>query len=444
MNAMAPPLPRRAALAGLLAAPFPGQPAAAQPRPSVHFLGWTTVLPALRAQFAGFTRASGIAVRHQHVPWPAYRAVLLAQLGAEAGADVAWASDAWLPELAEAGLVAPLDAMPELMRFNAEATPACTAAMRHGGRQYGLAYYTDSIAFFYNRGMLQAAGIATPPTSWEEVTDHCRRIQSRGLSPHPLGLPLAADPWLIEMLSTLVFSHGGRFVDDARQSVMADPRRGIIPALEALRAFIHHDRVLAPDSPARTEIQVAEAFAHGRHAFALLPSHRLRFLNDPLASDVAGSARLGLMPVGGAQQEPATCGWVRFYALSAVAAADPQRRALATRFLAGFGGRDAAGDYAMQRRLYLEEGLPFCALPLLEDAAVGAAMVASGESPQWRAMHQASARNKDVIAPWFGTWQGLTDGLWRAVALDRLSPDAAAAMAHGAWVQLCDAGRPGR
>jgi len=431
-----PPAPtRRAALAAGLAALL-GDGAAAQPRPSVHVLGWTSALETLRAQIAEFVGATGIAVRHQHVPWIAYRAALLAQLRAGSGADIAWVSDAWLPELAEGGLLEPLTGMPALTRFNAEAAPACTEAMRHGGQQYGLAYYTDSIAFFYNHSLLGAAGIATPPTSWEEVMDQCRHIQSRQLAAYPLGLPLAADPWLVELLSALVFAHGGRFVADGGEAVMAHPGRGILPALTLLRDMVHRHRAVHPQATGQTEVTVAEAFAQGRHAFALLPSYRLRFLNDRFGSEVAGAARTCPMPMGGAQQQPATCGWVRFWAMSRGAGGDAGRRERAIAFLQAFGGRDAAGEYSMQRRLFAAEGLPFCTLPLLDDPQVQALMVADRESPEWRAMQQASARNKDVIAPWFGDWQGATNPLWQAVAQDRLAPHAAAGRAEEAWLRL--------
>jgi hypothetical protein len=68
-------------------------------------------------------------------------------------------------------------------------------------------------------------------------------------------------------------------------------------------------------------------------------------------------------------------------------------------------------------------------------------MARTGGTPEWHALHQASARNKDVIAPRFGNWQTVTNEIWHAVALDRMAPEAAAALAHTVWVQLCDACR---
>ena len=44
-------------------------------------------------------------------------------------------------------------------------------------------------------------------------------------------LSMARESWLIEFMSALVFSNGGRFVDDAGNAVMADPQKGAQKAL---------------------------------------------------------------------------------------------------------------------------------------------------------------------------------------------------------------------
>ncbi len=64
--------------------------------------------------------------------------------------DVLWVSDTWLPEWADAGWLAPVDNRPELMQYNADADDFSTKSMIYKGHQYGLTYYTDYMAFFYN------------------------------------------------------------------------------------------------------------------------------------------------------------------------------------------------------------------------------------------------------------------------------------------------------
>ena len=51
------------------------------------------------------------------------RTSVVTRLVANAPMDVMWVSDAWLPEFAEAQWLAPIDDVPELMKYNAERRP---------------------------------------------------------------------------------------------------------------------------------------------------------------------------------------------------------------------------------------------------------------------------------------------------------------------------------
>lgn len=430
--------PRRALLAAALTSPL-AAPALAQDMSArtVHFFGWSAALSTLRDQIASFMSTSGLRVVHQHYPWGSYRTALLARLLGQSPVDVAWLSDSWLPEFSRAGWIAPINDIPQLMRFNAEARPVCTEAMTTGGQQYGLAYYADNMAFLYNAEILRRAGITAPPTSWGEVMEQSRHIQRRSLVEHALTIPLASDPWLIEFISTLVFSFGGSFIDAQNRPVMAEGDGGAIAALEFLREAIHHERVLSAASVDASEPEVLEAFGAGRHAFAILPTYRLRVLNDPTRHPEAGHFRIALMPNGGTARNHETCGWVRFYAMTSAAGANPPRRANATQFIQAFGGRNSAGQYAMQKQLLLDTGQPFCTTPLFDDPdVVRYAREWSGGGEDVIREQMARVRNKDTIAPWFANWQGLTDQIWQAVCLDTLSPRVALGIAAEAWLRL--------
>ena len=137
--------------------------------------------------------------------------------------DMMWMSDSWLPEFADAGWLAPIDDYPTLTQYNKEVDPFCTESASYKGKQYGLTYYTDHMAFFYDEEKLQKAGIDTPPKTWDEVLSQSMRIKAAGLSEYPLMLSMARESWLIEFISAMVFSHGGRLVDDDGKAVMQDP-----------------------------------------------------------------------------------------------------------------------------------------------------------------------------------------------------------------------------
>ena len=106
--------------------------------------------------------------------------------------DVMWVSDSWLPEWAEAGWIAPVDEHENLMAYNAEAEDFCTNSMTYGGRQYGLTYYTDFMAFLYDEAKLEQAGFSAPPETWDEVVEQSLAMKEQGIADFPLMLAMGA------------------------------------------------------------------------------------------------------------------------------------------------------------------------------------------------------------------------------------------------------------
>jgi multiple sugar transport system substrate-binding protein len=438
---MALPVSRRRVLSGSMAAPallggFSGRTATAQAAGTVNFVGWSAAVDQVRAHISAFERATNIRVNYENFPWAQYRTALVTRLVGNAPIDVSWVSDAWLPEFAEAGWLAEINDIPQLMRYNAEAAEYCTQSMIYRGKQYGLAYYGDHMSFMYNTELLQRAGIAAPPTTWEEVVEQSQRIKQQGISEFPLLLSLAADTWLIEFVTALTYAFGGRMVDEQGNAAMADTGRGAVRAAQFLRDAIHQHRIVSPGAVETPEINGLRAIGSGAHAFGIVPTYRIRALNDPSQAQAAGKIRIALMPKGGPDGTNATCGWIRFYGMTPGAKADRTRRERAVRFMEFFGGRDTSGTYSMQRLLLTDVGLPSCALPLAQDPAVqefwerwagGGAIIAQ----------QANlARKKDTISPWFGEWVETANQSWQAVCLGRAAPEAAMRSAAAKWTEL--------
>jgi multiple sugar transport system substrate-binding protein len=431
------PFTRRAA-ASLLAAgaTVAATGTSAQARGSVNFIGWSAAVDQVRAHISAFERATNIRVNYENFPWAQFRTALVTRLVGNAPIDVSWISDAWLPEFAEAGWLADINDIPELMRFNAEAATYCTQSMTYRGRQYGLAYYGDHMSFMYNADILRRAGITNPPTTWDEVIEQSLRIKQQNIAEFPLLLSLAADTWLIEFVSALTFSFGGRFVDDAGAAVMQDANRGAVRAATFLRDAIHRHRILSPGAVETGEINGLRAFGTGAHAFAIVPTYRIRALNDASQSPAAGNIRIALMPRGGPQGTHETCGWIRFYGMTPGAKNDRTRRANSVRFMEFFGGRDHEGNYSLQRLLLTDLGLPFCTTPLSSDPVVREFWTRWAGGGEVIDRQSALARKKDVISPWFGEWVETSNQVWQAVCLNRTEPAAAMQTAATRWTAL--------
>ncbi|WP_203074900.1 ABC transporter substrate-binding protein [Falsiroseomonas ponticola] len=424
------------ALAPLL---MPRAPRAQSPagigRP-VTLFAWSAVDALLRADIAAFERASQRRLRLLHLPWAAYREALASRLMGEAEIDICAMSDLWLPEFAHRGWLAPLDSLPAAEAIAAETRPACNQGMTWRGRRYGVPYYTDSIVFLCNRALLDRAGIAAPPESWEALVDQALFLQRRGLVRHALALPLADDPWLMEIVTALVYAFGGAQADADLNPVMQDPDRGAVRAMGFLRDAIHRHAILPPATQRLAETDVLEAMAEGEAAFCLAPSYRLRTLNDPAHSAVAGAIRVAMMPRGGPRGTQESCGWVRFFAATPSALASAPRRAGVEAVLAFLAGHGPGDRHGMQKALLLEGGLPFCALPLLEDAAVEAAQDRwSGDSAILR-RQAVLARPKDLLAPWLSDWSRATAPDVTAMLAGQQAPEEALSRMAAAWSAL--------
>lgn len=432
----------KGAVAGLGASLLPGLPGLARAQAGrVAFTAWSAAVDQVQAHISAFQEATGIRVEYENFPWAQYRAAVVTRLVGGADMDVLWVSDAWLPEFAEAGWLSPIDDIPELMRHNEETAPYCIDSMVYDGRQYGLPYYGDHMSFMYNEEILERAGIDAPPTTWDDVVEQSLRIREQGIVERPLLLSLAADTWLIEFIAALVYSHGGRFVDHGGEPVMADPGGGAVAAARFVRDAIHEHEIVSRGAVETPEINGLRAMGEGLHAFGIIPTYRIRALNDPSQAEQAGNIRLAMMPMGGGADAPYTCGWIRFYGLTPTARADAGRLEAATRFIEFFGGRDDEGEYRMQKMLLLDLGLPFCSLPLHDDPEVQAFWEEWAGTPEMIDQQAALALKKDVISPWFSEWNELNNRVWQGVFLDQLEPEDALGQAADEWAALADAYR---
>ena len=255
-----------------------------------------------------FEAKTGIQVTYSNAPWAQYRDTMVTKFVGKAPIDALWVSDSWLPEWADAGWIVPIDGYPDLMKYNADTDDFCIKSMQYKGHQYGLTYYTDYMAFLYDEEKLTKAGINAPPKTWDEVVQQSATIKKAGLSEYPLMLSMARESWLIEFLTAIVYSHGGRFIDDNGEAVMDDPKRGAQQALQWMIDAVNKHKIVSPACVELGELNGLKAFSSGNHAFAMLGRYRIRTLNDAKQSQIAGRVKQCLMPAGPAARTPPSAG----------------------------------------------------------------------------------------------------------------------------------------
>lgn len=410
---------------------LPGQNAwAADP---INFFAWSAGVDQVKSHLAAFEKKTGLKVNYNNAPWAQYRDTMVTKFVGNAPIDMLWVSDSWLPEWVDAGWLAPIDGYPELMKYNADVDDFCNQSVRYKGKQYGLTYYSDYMAFFYDESKLKKAGIAAPPKTWDEVVQQSLILKQKGISEYPLMLSMARESWLIEFMSALVFSNGGRFVDDAGNALMADPQKGAHKALQWVVDAVNKHKIVSPACVEIGELNGLKSFTSGNHAFAMLGRYRVRTLNDPKQSQIAGNAKQALMPAGPGGSN-ATVGWMRFYGLTSHAVKDKTRAANAVKLMEWFGGK-ADGQYAFQKLMFTDIGSGFGVKSLFQDPDIKASYAKYSDIAMFEAQ-QKLARKKDVVSRWFGEWDEINGTSWQVAILGKTSVADALKKSATAWNDL--------
>jgi len=360
--------------AGLVSTGLGGMSINAFAADSVNFFTWSAAVDTVKSHANAFEKKFNVGVNYSNSPWAQYRDAGIAKLVGKAPVDVLWVSDAWLPEWVESGWLAPINKYPELMKYNADTADFCVKSMEYKGKQYGLTYYTDYMGFFYDDSKLKKAGITAPPKTWNEVTEQCLKIKAAGICEFPFMLSMAKESWLIEFITAMNYSFGGRFVDDSGKAIMQDPQKGAAQALQWV-----------------------------------------------------------VMPAG-PKGSNATVGWLRFYGLTTQAVADKTREANSVKLIEWFGGK-AEGKYTFQKNLLNDLGSGFGVNSLFKDPEVIASVNAYTDIKIYESA-QKFAKKKDTIAPWFGEWDEANGSLYQSAVLGKSTVENALTKSASVWTDL--------
>ncbi|MFM1812779.1 MAG: hypothetical protein RLZZ336_1717 [Cyanobacteriota bacterium] len=193
----------------------------------------------MQAVISRWERANpGIRVRWTDVPWASVERKLLAAVFARTAPDLVNLNPPFAANLAsKQGL---LDLAP-LLPAGAAATylPRIWDAGMQDGQQFALPWYLTARITMANRGLLQRAGVAAPPTRWDQLPAYAEAIRRR-TGRYALFMTVVPDD-SAELLETLV-QQGVQLLDPQRRAAFnAEPgrqafafwselyRRGLLP-----------------------------------------------------------------------------------------------------------------------------------------------------------------------------------------------------------------------
>ncbi|UWU27183.1 extracellular solute-binding protein [Rhizobium sp. WSM1274] len=171
--------------------------------------------------------------------------------------------------------------------------PGAWTTVQYDSKYYGMPWILDTKYLFYNKEILEKAGIKTPPKTWDELTEQAKTIKDKGLLAMPIAWSWSQAEAAICDYTTLVSAYGGDFLKDGKPAFQTGG------GLDALKYMVssYSSGLTNPNSKEFLEEDVRKVFENGDAAFALNWTYMYNMANDPKDSKVAG--KVGVVPAPG-------------------------------------------------------------------------------------------------------------------------------------------------
>ena len=172
--------------------------------------------------------------------------------------------------------------------------PAAFNGVTRNGKVYGMPWLMDVKYFMYNKDMLQKAGIANPPATWEELVDQAKIIKEKGIAEFPIIWSWNQKEGVVCDFTVLLFGNGGAFMDASGKPAFNDDKG--VQVLTWMKQTLD-DGLSNPASVSSDENAVRDNFIAGKSAFAVNWLFQFGDSNDATKSQVVGQVAFVPMPV---------------------------------------------------------------------------------------------------------------------------------------------------
>ncbi|MBB2972849.1 extracellular solute-binding protein [Mesorhizobium sp. RMAD-H1] len=249
----------------------------------------------VRAMTEAFTKANpDVKVNLEFVPYEGLHDKTVLAQGSGGGYDVVLFDVIWPAEYAaNKVLVDVTDRITSEMKEGV--LPGAWTTVEYDGKRYGMPWILDTKYLFYNKEILQKAGISAPPRTWAELTEQAKLIKEKGLLENPIAWSWAQAEAAICDYTTLVSAYGGKFLEDGKPVFQTDG------GLDALKYMVdsYNSGISNPNSKEFLEEDVRRVFQNGEAAFALNWTYMYNLANDGKESKVVG--KVGVVPAPGVE-----------------------------------------------------------------------------------------------------------------------------------------------
>lgn len=247
----------------------------------------------VRAMTEAFGKANpDIKVNLEFVPYEGLHDKTVLAQGSGGGYDVVLFDVIWPAEYATNNVLVDVSSrITEDMKKGVLAGAWTT--VEYDGKYYGMPWILDTKYLFYNKEILEKAGISAPPKTWEELAEQAKTIKDKGILATPIAWSWAQAEAVICDYTTLLSAYGGEFLKDGKPAFQEGG------GLDALNYMVtsYTSGLTNPNSKEFLEEDVRKVFENGDAAFALNWTYMYNLANTGKDSKVAG--KVGVAPALG-------------------------------------------------------------------------------------------------------------------------------------------------
>lgn len=168
-----------------------------------------------------------IKINIQSIPWGQAHAKIITAVagGGTLTPDVSQFGTTWVPEFVT------LEALENLDKYVQGSTIISRENYFGGswdtgviaGKTYGIPWYVDTRVLFYRKDILEKAGFAHPPRTWEELKAICRKLAVKGADGKPHSYGIALPPTDAKTMLMFMWSNGGDILSPEGEIIIDSP-----------------------------------------------------------------------------------------------------------------------------------------------------------------------------------------------------------------------------
>jgi multiple sugar transport system substrate-binding protein len=245
------------------------------------------------------------------------------------------------------------------------------------------------MVFVYNKKMLSDAGIANPPTTWDELVQDSVTLKQKNIVQFPIAFTWGAGYEQITSDYTMIVKSMGGDLFDATGKPVFNQGAGV-KALQLMYDMVNTQKIVDPAAltikggGTRRDIVLG-----GKAAFVFLWGTPLVYMNDSKNSPLAGNFALTLAPNGGAG--PMSLAGPMGMSISSFS----KNKQAAWAMLKCIAGPEG------EKELFLKDGAPFGYKSVLADSDVQAALAKSGGDVAAKQAENLAVR---PALPYYAEW----------------------------------------